>query len=287
MLSRFLSLLLSLSLLAVLAMGTECNASQMGFVSQFSLGKQDEFNRSFAKVQRNLGVLRGAQVLNNSYQYSIINITAAFYYRDSHQKATFRGQDVIFIDGGYAEVDLTFSWSKALKGSLSDVVSGTGSASGLSTELMLAKKLVIDNNAYSYELLEAMPFAMPEESAFELTRTDPPVSSGDKEVFLKLLNSMEGHADVVSELHSEVQKVFSDAIRSSLHDENFPLNLTFSYTWRPKTHRPNVTVSFVRRPTSVDVEDIGLISTFDVRVQGDDAWTCGTRKVPEMPHETR
>ena len=65
---------------------------------------------------------------------------------DSKQKATFRGEDVIFIDGGYLEVDMTFDWKKTFM----TPKNGSGAVSGLSDELTLGKKLVIDNKSYSY-----------------------------------------------------------------------------------------------------------------------------------------
>ena len=44
----------------------------------------------------------------------------------------------------------------------------------MSDELVLGKKLVIDNKSYSYELLDAFPFTT--EKPFKLTRIDPPTT---------------------------------------------------------------------------------------------------------------
>jgi len=38
----------------------------------------------------------------DGYHYSISDVKAVFYYRDSKQKATPRGDDVVFIEGGTA-----------------------------------------------------------------------------------------------------------------------------------------------------------------------------------------
>ena len=56
-------------------------------------------------------------------------------------------------------------------------------------------------------------------------------------------------------------------LRASLHDEHFPLELQFDYKWVPGVpDKPNVTISFVRRPISVDVEQYGLISSSDIQI---------------------
>jgi hypothetical protein len=144
---RYTHLLVFLFLLLAVALSDNCNASHMSFVSTYSLGKQDELNRTFTKIQEKIPLLEEV-----SYQvpsgptYREINVKPTFYYRDSNQRATFRGEDVIIIDGGKLEVDIKFSWSKQS----TSTINGTGMAAGLSYELMIGKKLVIDGNSYSY-----------------------------------------------------------------------------------------------------------------------------------------
>jgi hypothetical protein len=60
--------------------------------------------------------------------FTIYNIKPIFYYIDSKQKATIKGNDTILIDGGFLQVDLTFNWTS--KGVIS--IDGFGSAQGLS-----------------------------------------------------------------------------------------------------------------------------------------------------------
>lgn len=59
--------------------------------------------------------------------------------------------------------------------------------------------------------------------------------------------------------------MYNENLNTSLHDKHFPIDTKFEYTWRPETvGKKNVTISFQRRPTSVDVESYGIISSFDV-----------------------
>jgi hypothetical protein len=52
------------------------------------LGKQDELNRTFTKIQEKLPALPTVTYkYSSTVTYTITNATAAFYYRDSKQKA--------------------------------------------------------------------------------------------------------------------------------------------------------------------------------------------------------
>lgn len=67
-----------------------------------------------------------------------------------------------------------------------------------------------------------------------------------------MLNSMEDHRDTKNYLEIEINKNYSYYVNSSLHDKHFPIDSQFDYHWTPQ-HKPNVTVPFFRRPTSVDL----------------------------------
>ena len=73
---------------------------------------------------------------------------------------------------------------------------GSVVAIGLTDDLSFAKKVVIDGPAYSYELLDTMPFLM-QSKAFSFTRINPPdTSESDKTVLLSLLNGIDGGQDI-------------------------------------------------------------------------------------------
>jgi hypothetical protein len=98
---KVLLILICLQLLLSLAATLACNATHLNFISKYSLGKQDELNRTFTKIQEKLPTLNNITYSAPSgADYKIFGIQLKYYYRDSGQKATFRGEDVIIIDGG-------------------------------------------------------------------------------------------------------------------------------------------------------------------------------------------
>lgn len=90
-----------------------CSASHLDFTSRYTLGKQDELNKTFEKIQEKITALEDViYKTTDGATYRIYNANPSFYYRDSKQKAVLRGNDTIVIDGGFLEVDFTFNWSK-------------------------------------------------------------------------------------------------------------------------------------------------------------------------------
>ncbi len=81
-----------LSLIFITCYAETCNATHMNFASKYTLGKQDELNRTFTKIQEKLsGVTDVVYKTSGGVEYKISSIKPTFYYRDSKQKATFRG----------------------------------------------------------------------------------------------------------------------------------------------------------------------------------------------------
>ena len=103
--------LVVLVLLVCLPMGqsVQCQATHFDFIGKYTLGKQDELNRTFTKIQEKIPVLPNATfVVNETTTYTIFNAQPTFYYRDSKQQAEIAGNDTIIITGGKLEADLTF-----------------------------------------------------------------------------------------------------------------------------------------------------------------------------------
>lgn len=110
------------------ASSINCSASHFDFTSRYTLGKQDELNKTFEKIQEKIKALEDVTYKTDGATYRIYNANPSFYYRDSKQKAVMRGNDTIIIDGGFLEVDFTFNWSK----NNVSTKEGTGSVTGLS-----------------------------------------------------------------------------------------------------------------------------------------------------------
>jgi len=189
----YLPALVYLQLLLATAAALACNATHMNFASRFTLGKQDELNRTFNKIQDKIATLPDFNYRTpDAADYTISAIRLTYQYRDSKQRAQFRGENVIVIDGGVGEIQCSFNWvRKAISNANGSIV-----AVGLTDDLSFAKKVVIDGPAYSYELLDSMPFLMTP-NPFAFTRIDPPdITDNDKRVLLALLNGIQGGKDI-------------------------------------------------------------------------------------------
>lgn len=161
----------SLLLLLVLSCAQEpCIATHFDFTGSYTLGKQDELNRTFAKIQDKIQL--GNVTFNSSETttFTIHNIRTTFFYRDSKQRANITGNDTIIVYGGVVEAALTFSWIKAAFVTRN----GTASANGISDTISFAKTIVIGNDSfYSYELLDAPDVTWSTGDVFSINRVDP------------------------------------------------------------------------------------------------------------------
>lgn len=124
---------LCLLLLVVAVLGQEdkaCNASHFDLIGTYTLGKQDELNRTFTIIQGRIKEI-GNITFNTTptTSYSIFNAKPTFFYRDSRQTAKILGNDTIVISGGKLEASITFQWSKTIS---MITRNGTGGAFGLS-----------------------------------------------------------------------------------------------------------------------------------------------------------
>jgi uncharacterized protein YxjI len=122
-------LIISTLLALQLTNAINCTATHFDFTSKYTLGKQDELNKTFEKIQEKITSLNDVTYnASDTTAYTISSVNPSFYYRDSKQKAVILGNDTIVIDGGVLEVDFTFNWEKQYLVSRK----GTGSARGLS-----------------------------------------------------------------------------------------------------------------------------------------------------------
>lgn len=185
--TAFLLILLCLPL----TQSAACNSTHFDFIGSYTLGKQDELNKTFTKIQDKITVLPEATfVVNETTSYTIFNARPTFYYRDSKQRAEITGNDTIIITGGRLEADLVFDWKRT-----SAVLNrtGSGAAFGLSDSISFVKQAVVveEGSFYSYELYQAEDVMWSDPAVFNLTRLDPPTATEeDRTQLLKLLNNI-------------------------------------------------------------------------------------------------
>lgn len=80
------------------ANAVQCSATHFDFIGKYTIGKQDELNRTFTKIQEKITALGNASYNSSgSTSFTIFNTKPVFYYRDSKQKADIFGNDTIII----------------------------------------------------------------------------------------------------------------------------------------------------------------------------------------------
>jgi hypothetical protein len=276
MIDRILIVLLSLSLLVVAGLGGSCDATVMTWASNYSLGKQDEFNQTLAKLQTFVG-----RDIDITYSYSggiyfLNEVQFAFSYDDSHQKVTVQDDNVIFIEGGKINVAFNFSWDKMV---WSDY-RGNGTAIGVSNSLSYSKQLVIINGTAIFHLLKISPFTISED-AFTITSMNPELSDHDKANVLRMLNNLTTHYEVKNQLETEMQNQLASYLNAGLKAQ-VPIEPAFNYNWN--SSKGAVTIPFTKRPVLVQLDKEGLTSSFDIQVADATNWICDDRSVPDAPY---
>lgn len=283
--SRIEALIVAVLILTTGAMGQEdkeCPPSHFDLVGRYTLGKQDELNRTFTYIQQKITEI-GNITFNTTptTSYSIFNAKPTFYYRDSKQQAKILGNDTIVVYGGKLEADISFQWSKT------NVITrnGTGMAFGLSDMITFAKQIVIENGtSYSYELLDFEDVTWSTGEVFQLTRLDPAdASDDDKAALTRMLNNILGYKTIRNMLEEEIDKIYSYYLRASLHDEHHHIDPQFDYIWSPGRNTSNVTISMTRRPLAIDIEEDGIRTMNDIQAENANDWKCPVRSVPLLP----
>ena len=98
-----------------------------------------------------------------------------------------------------------------------------------------------------------------------------------------MLNNLLGHSTIRNMLEEEIDKIYEYYLRASLHDEHHHIDPQFDYVWSPGRNQSNVTVSMIRRPLYIDIEQDGIRAAFDVQAEKASNWKCGDRPIPHLP----
>lgn len=161
-------LLFLLYLIAIIPINAfkDCNFTQFDFLSQYSLGQQDELNHTFEGVNKKMQMLPDVEFKNNiSQTYRISNTQTVFHYLDGKQTAEVIDEDIIYIKGGRSETYLTFSWSK-------DQQKGIGNAFCMTDPITFAKLLYLNNAFMLYKLADFQNVSY-YQTPCSITRVDP------------------------------------------------------------------------------------------------------------------
>ena len=89
-----------LLLLLATAKAEDCNRTHFEFFSKYSLGKQDELNKTFDQLLPKLNIPNVSYKFSDVLSFNLTDIKVRLRYRDSNQQAEIAGRDTIFIYGG-------------------------------------------------------------------------------------------------------------------------------------------------------------------------------------------
>lgn len=138
---------LLLPLLVLTTISIDCNFTLFEYFSSYSLGKQDELNRTFTAIQPLIRVPDVFYIQSPYTNYTLRGFNVSIRYLDSRQKAVIIGRDTVAIVGGRAEVELDFEWGKQ---TLVVPSRGTGRVRIATGEIMFEKLLRVDEGCLDY-----------------------------------------------------------------------------------------------------------------------------------------
>ena len=126
-------IILALALLIASSASSECNFTHYEFYSKYSLGKQDELNKTFDQLLPTIKIPDHTYEINDSLSYKFSDVNLSLFYRDSKQKAEIMGKDTVVIDGGKLFATIGFKW---IKTNYFAKTNGTATAAILSSEII-------------------------------------------------------------------------------------------------------------------------------------------------------
>jgi len=103
--------------------------------------------------------------------YTLSRIKSNALYLDTSQIGEVIGDDIIYIKGGKAQVDIFFEWGKNNQ-------KGNGSARCLSNSISFAKLVYNDQGFLMYKLADFQNISFINEEC-KISRVDPPLDSSD------------------------------------------------------------------------------------------------------------
>ena len=91
----------------VTGINQDCPATHYEFRGRYTLGRQEEVNRTLTKIQPQLGILANCTKNTTDHLiYTVYNATATLSYLDGKQKAQVVGNNTIAIFGGRIQAEI-------------------------------------------------------------------------------------------------------------------------------------------------------------------------------------
>lgn len=254
----------------------ECPQSHLDLFTTYSLGKQDELNRTFIHIEEKIGTLDEVKYTGqNPNTYKITGIQPKFKYFDGRQESSIASNDTIVVSGGVVDVYMDFTWSKQ---GITTNITGTGSAFAISNSLMFAKNISVEEGYFVYDLVnyENVTFS---DNSINITRIDPPTTlPSDVEILTSMFNRLDENGTEITVrkvLQEEIEKKYAYYLKASLYDERKQVTDHFEYEWiDPRSSKGNITITYDVDEVAVDIEKTGLMSKYRSKIRDYSNWTC-------------
>ena len=91
----------------------KCDSTMMELYTEYSLGRQDELNRTIKKLQQSISTLPDVSLnINTTYKMNIRNIQLFYSFYEGQQKTEIVGDDTIIMRGAQTDIKIKFEWMK-------------------------------------------------------------------------------------------------------------------------------------------------------------------------------
>jgi hypothetical protein len=267
---KMLIIWLVLAMLTVTVLSVQCNATAYEFLSQYSLGKQDEFNISFDKIAKKIPPIPDSVYpYTDRINYTVTNFTYRFKYIDSTQISEVMGKDLIIVKGGTLRIDFTLNWT--VRGSVQK--NGYAIGYGVSDPLILAKNMTrtADNfvmfNLVDYENVSFL------HTPFTITRMDP-YNEDDFRVLNLMVNHISNVTTPKDNLLDGINTYLPASLNDSLHDDKHAMDKYINYTYQDP-FKGNQTITFERTLATVNLTQKGINYYYITTIANFSDFRCG------------
>lgn len=272
---------LAIALLLTVALSVDCNATAYEFLSEYSLGKQDELNITFDKIIKKIPTIPDSVYpYSDRINYTTTNFSYTFKYLDSTQKSEIVGRDQIIVKDGRLRVDFTLNWTET--GSVTK--GGYAIGYGLSDPIIFTKNMKrTGDNLVMYNLVdyENVTFS---HAPFNLTRMEP-YADDDFAILNLLVNHLINVTTCKDYLTEGINNYLSSNLNDSLHDNKHTLDKNIKYTYRDP-FKGNQSITFDHTLVTVDLDQLGIDYYYVTIISNFADFRCGA-PVPAEPLDTR
>lgn len=272
---------LALALLLTIGACVECNATAYEFLSEYSLGKQDELNISFAKIAKKIPAIpNSVYPFSDKINYTTTNFTYTFKYLDTTQRSEIVGRDQIIVKDGMLRVDFTLNWTET--GSVQK--SGYAIGYGISDPIIFTKNMLrTADNFVIYNLVDYENISF-SHRPFNLTRMEP-YSDDDFSILTNMVNHLINVTTCKDYLTEGINTYLPGSLNESLHDDKHAVDKFVKYTYRDP-NKGNQSITFDHTLVTVDLDQEGIDYYYVTVISNMADFRCGS-PVPARQFDPR